>query len=88
MSSMATDKKYDALVKKYSEQITFFGENVKIYRQRRKLTQKELAEECNLDVRTIQRIENGQITVKLPVIFVLAEALKIQLNSLFKDINL
>jgi len=85
---MATDKKYDALVKKYSEQITFFGENVKIYRQRRKLTQKELAEECNLDVRTIQRIENGQITVKLPVIFVLAEALKIQLNSLFKDINL
>lgn len=85
---MATDKKYDALLKKYNQQIALFGENIKILRQRRKLTQKALAEKCNLDVRTIQRIENGQITVKLPVIFTIAEALNTPLSTVLKGIIL
>ena len=80
------DKKYEGQVIKYQEQIVQFGLNVKALRVKKHLTQAGLATESHLDVRTIQRIENGQMTIKMPVIFVLAETFQVPVAALFKNI--
>ena len=80
------DKDYTELVKQFENEIVIFGENVKRIRIRKALTQSALAEESKLGLRTIQRIENGQMTVRLPLILAIATALKVQVATLFKDI--
>jgi transcriptional regulator with XRE-family HTH domain len=81
------DKKYETQVLKYQEQILQFGINVKKMRAKKGWTQLELANLSNLDIRTIQRIENGQITIKMPIIFVLAEAFGAPVTNLFRNID-
>lgn len=80
------DEKYEAQLIKYQEQILEFGANVKKIRVKKRLTQLELANLCGLDIRTIQRIENGQITIKMPIIFILAETFAVPITALFKNI--
>ena len=38
------------------------GQTIQALRQEKKLTQEELVEQCNLNVRTLQRIEAGEVT--------------------------
>ena len=80
------DKKYESQLIKYQEQILEFGINVKKLRVKKRLTQLEFAKLCGLDIRTIQRIENGQITIKMPIIFILAESFAVPVTALFKNI--
>lgn len=85
---MNKEEKHKFLVEKYEEQLRKFGDNVKNQRIKQGLTQIELAERTQLGIRTIQRIENSQITIKLHTAFTVAEALNVPFTSLFKGVKL
>jgi len=51
------------------------GNTISTFRNQKGLTQKELAEACNMDIRTIQRIEAGEVTPRMYSIRLLAAAL-------------
>jgi transcriptional regulator with XRE-family HTH domain len=44
-------------------------------RNQKNITQKELSESCKVDIRTIQRIESGEVTPRISTLKLLAEAL-------------
>lgn len=61
------------------------GRKISEIRKAKGLTQEELVEMCNLNVRTIQRIEAGEVTPRSYTIKALFEALGIQENQEFKE---
>jgi transcriptional regulator with XRE-family HTH domain len=60
------------------------GKNIRKYRQRRKLTQEQLAFESRLDLTYVGRIERGKRNPSLLVIAQIAEALQVSLPKLLK----
>ena len=58
------------------------GAKIKELRLRKGLTQEELADQTGLSVRTIQRIENGEVDPRTYTLNALAEALGVELESL------
>lgn len=60
-----------------------FGDNLVKFRKERHLTQEQLAENVDVSVRTISRLENGGNTDLLSVIR-LAEVLKVSLDMLYQ----
>lgn len=50
------------------------------------LTQEDLSLSCDLDVRTIQRIEKGQQNITLSVLLSIAESLQVSANDLLETI--
>lgn len=69
---------------KYDKELKVLGLKIKELRTDLKITQENLASECDLDVRTIQRIEKGQQNVTFSVIFDLSKTLKINPDELIK----
>ena len=69
---------------KFSEEIKCLGLIIKNLRIDNKITQEVLASYCDLDVRTIQRIEKGEQNITLSVLFSLASALKTEPNLLIE----
>lgn len=59
------------------------GESIKKYRKEKKITQKQLAEKINKNIRTIQKYESGEIEVPLENKVKIAKALEIPLNKLY-----
>lgn len=51
------------------------------------MTQQTLAALCEVDIRTIQRIEKGEFGFGLHLLFALADAFEVELPELFKDIR-
>jgi len=51
------------------------GEHISEIRKERGYTQSELAQECNVDIRTIQRIETGEVTPRLFTLRIINEKL-------------
>ena len=62
---------------------TRFGENVARLRERRKLTQEELAEKAGMSARYLQSIEAGEYFPTLPTLVRLRAALRCDWNELF-----
>lgn len=62
--------------KAFTQQIKLFGVEIKRQREALQLTQENLADKCDIDVRTIQRIERGEHGVGLQILFALAIALQ------------
>lgn len=58
------------------------GKKISELRKAKGLTQEELVEKCNLNVRTIQRIEAGEVTPRSYTVKALFEALDYQLEEL------
>ena len=54
-----------------------FGNNLKIYRNQKKLSQRELYNLCGIDHALISRMENGQVNATLKTLSILAGALNI-----------
>lgn len=52
-------------------------------REDRGLTQQDLADKCDVDTRTIQRIERGDSGIGLHILFALSKALEVQTFELF-----
>ena len=57
------------------------GQKLAELRQQKNLTQEELVDTCNVSVRTIQRIESGDVTPRLSTIKILLSALETDLNE-------
>jgi transcriptional regulator with XRE-family HTH domain len=55
------------------------GKQIILARQRVNLSQTELARRCNLNVRTIQRIENGTVTPNLYTLRIIGQVLNVVL---------
>ena len=71
--------------KAYKSEIKLLGLKIKNIRKAKKFTQKELSGKCDVDIRTIQRIESGEFGVGLHILFALAEALETKASDLFGD---
>lgn len=49
------------------------------------MTQQELSVLCDVDIRTIQRVESGQFGSGLHIVFALADAFKMHVSELLKE---
>lgn len=61
------------------------GRKVSELRTAKGLTQEELVEKCNISVRTIQRIENGEVTPRTYTIKTILSALDYALARVSKE---
>lgn len=69
----------------YASQLKKLGKKIKKLRLSKKLTQQKLADDCEVDVRTIQRIEKGEHGVGLHIVFALADAFEMSVSDLFQN---
>ena len=60
-----------------------FGRNLKILRKEANLSQEDLANDCDISISQIGRIERGEINTTISTLFVLAKALDIETKDLF-----
>lgn len=65
-----------------------FGENIKKIRQRKNLTQLDIAMRINGDANKISRIEGGKYNFKISSLLVLAQALDVDIKELLEIKNL
>lgn len=63
--------------------IKAFGKNLKMLRNEANLSQEDLANDCNISISQIGRIERGEINTTISTLFVLAKALNIRVKDLF-----
>lgn len=63
------------------------GKRILELRKSKGLTQEELVEKCNINVRTIQRIEAGEVTPRSFTIKTILEALEVDSNLLFQKVD-
>ncbi len=54
-------------------------------REERSFTQQDLADMCDVDTRTIQRIERGDSGIGLHILFALATAFSVPVYKLFLE---
>lgn len=66
----------------------YIGANVYRSRVRAGLTQEQLAEAAELDLRFLQRVERGKTNLSVTVVVALADALGVAPGSLFKKAQL
>ena len=69
---------------KYILNVEQLGLKLKELRQQRNLTQQSLSSLCDIDVRTIQRIEKGEQNITLKILFALSNALEIHPAELIR----
>ena len=69
---------------KYKKELSEFSNRVKALRKANKLTQLDLAEALDIDVRTIKNIEAGSYNPTLVIVIGLSKAFKIEVSELFK----
>ncbi|KAF2337383.1 helix-turn-helix domain-containing protein [Flavobacterium ginsenosidimutans] len=73
---------------KYELEIVRLGLLIKELRQKESITQEQLSTLCNVDVRTIQRIEKGEQNISISLLFSIADALNIESATLISKIFL
>lgn len=73
--------------KNYSPQLIEFGLKIKRLREARSLTQQDLAGKCEIDIRSIQRIEKGEFGLGLHILFALAAAFEMSPSQLLRGIK-
>ncbi len=59
------------------------GQKIQAWRKAKGLTQEELVEKCNINVRTIQRIEAGEVTPRSYTVKAILEALGVENDNSF-----
>lgn len=69
---------------KYEVFIQRLGLKIKELRTQQGITQETLSGICDVDIRTIQRIEKGQQNITMKILFSIADALAIEPNELVK----
>lgn len=63
------------------------GKKIVELRKQLNLTQEELVDKCNVNVRTLQRIEAGEVTPRLSTLRVITEALELDFDEVFGSIE-
>ena len=74
--------------KAYTNQIKQFGSEIKRLRESLSLTQQELSDRCDIDIRTIQRIERGEHGVGLQILIALAVSLETTPSDLLSKLKI
>ena len=72
----------------YTAQIKQFGLKIKRLRESRELSQQELAHRCEVDIRTIQRIERGDYGVGLHILLALASTFNLSPSQLLSGVKI
>lgn len=75
---------YSVINIKNQEFITSFGNNLRKLRLEAKLSQEDLANDSDIPLSQIGRIERGEINTTISTIYVLSKALKIEASELFE----
>jgi transcriptional regulator with XRE-family HTH domain len=68
--------------KTYEIELKRIGKKIKALRVKNKMTQQSLSDFCDVDIRTIQRIEVGEQNVALTLILAIAEGLGVNVAEL------
>ncbi|MGV3629592.1 MAG: helix-turn-helix domain-containing protein [Bacteroidota bacterium] len=68
---------------KNTSEIIAFGINLRRLREKRNLSQQQLADISDISKLTVQRIENAKFVAKLDVLISISKGLEIQLKELF-----
>jgi transcriptional regulator with XRE-family HTH domain len=63
--------------------ISKFGNHLRVLRLEKKLSQEMLANDANIPINQIGRIERGEISTSLNTIYKIANALEIDIKELF-----
>lgn len=73
------------MVKNYRDQayLDKLGQRIVAIRRLKNITQEKLAELCDLDVRTIGRIERAETNATISILKLIADAFKIKASELF-----
>lgn len=64
--------------------IKAFGTNLKRIRKESGLSQEDLANDADIPLSQVGRIERGEVNTTISTVFVLAKALKIEASDLFQ----
>jgi transcriptional regulator with XRE-family HTH domain len=78
MKSLATSD----VQKSYDIELKRIGNKIKALRIKNKMTQQNLSDFCDVDIRTIQRIEVGEQNVALTLIMAISEGLGVRVSEL------
>ena len=73
---------------RHAQKITQFGNNIRALRKEKGWTQEKLADEAEIDIRTVQRIEKAELRPTIDVIISLCLALQVDISKLFEGIEL
>ena len=68
--------------KDYSIELKRIGKKIKELRVKNKMNQQSLSDFCDVDIRTIQRVEVGEQNVALTLILSIAECLGVSISEL------
>ncbi len=71
----------------FENELKQFGTEIKTVRKSKKITQIQLSSLCDVDIRTIQRIEKGEFNPSLRVLMRIANAFEMSLSSLIKQVK-
>ena len=69
---------------KHQNRILKLGQKIKELRTELNLTQEDLSLSCDVDVRTIQRIEKGQQNITLNLLFSISDSFQIPAHELIR----
>lgn len=78
MKSLATQ----GVQKDYEIELKRIGKKIKALRVKNKMTQQSLSDFCDVDIRTIQRVEVGEQNVALTLILSIADGLGVNVTEL------
>lgn len=71
--------------KKYDKELVQIGLKIKQRRQEKHFTQSSLAAMCDVDIRTIQRIEKGEHNMSVTIMFSLLTSLDLKPEDFFDN---
>ncbi|MFD1616078.1 helix-turn-helix domain-containing protein [Gelatiniphilus marinus] len=69
---------------KNKEFISAFGGNLKKIRNEAGLSQEDLANDADIPLSQVGRIERGEVNTTISTVYVLAKALKVKITHLFE----
>ena len=69
----------------FEKKLKLIGQKIKEIRLEKKLTQSSLASACDVDIRTIQRIEKGSFNMSLKIMFLISDSLGINPSELLMN---
>ena len=70
----------------YSQKVIALGQRIKNLRKEKGFTQFELGVQCDVDIRTIQRIEAGEHNFGMHIFFAIAQILELPPEELVKGL--
>jgi transcriptional regulator with XRE-family HTH domain len=70
---------------RHQEGINKFGCRLKSLRISRNISQEKLANDCNVEISQISRIERGVVNTSVSMVYTLAEKLNIEPLEFFKE---